>query len=80
MAPSAAHDPLRFLFVPKHRLRTFRQRNRSRAQKQNPSDLERIMHVFVTHKLDYCNELYAEVNQSSLACLLLVQNAAAADY
>jgi hypothetical protein len=40
-------------------------------------DLERVMHAFVTSRLDYCNALYAGINQSTLTRLQIVQNAAA---
>ena len=40
-------------------------------------DFEKIIHAFITSRLDYCNALYYGVNQSSLARLQLVQNAAA---
>lgn len=42
-----------------------------------PLDLQRVMHAFVTCRLDYFNALYTRVSQSSLAGLQLVQNAAA---
>ena len=40
-------------------------------------DLERVMHAFVTSRLDYCNALYAGINQSTVKRLQIVQNAAA---
>ncbi len=40
-------------------------------------DLEKLMHAFITTRLDYCNALYFGVSQASIACLQLVQNAAA---
>jgi len=40
-------------------------------------DLERVVHTFVTSRLDNCNALYAGINQSTLTCLQIVQNAAA---
>lgn len=32
-------------------------------------DLEKIMHAFISTRLDYCNALYAGVSQSSLSHL-----------
>ncbi len=40
-------------------------------------DLEKVIHAFVTSRLDYCNSLYLGLPQSLLACLQMVQNAAA---
>lgn len=37
---------------------------------------ERVIHAFVTSRLDYCNALYEGVSGSSIARLQLVQNAA----
>ncbi len=39
-------------------------------------DLETVIHAFISTRLDYCNALYAGVNQFSLSRLQLVQNAA----
>ncbi len=36
-----------------------------------------MIHAFVSTRLDYCNSLYVGINQSSLARLQMVQNAAA---
>ncbi len=38
---------------------------------------EKVIHAFVTSRLDYCNSLYYGINQSSMERLQLVQNAAA---
>uniref|UniRef100_A0A8C1IL60 Reverse transcriptase domain-containing protein n=1 Tax=Cyprinus carpio TaxID=7962 RepID=A0A8C1IL60_CYPCA len=38
---------------------------------------EQVIHAFISNRLDYCNALYIGVNQISLSCLQLVQNAAA---
>ncbi len=40
-------------------------------------DLETVIHAFISTRLDYCNVLYAGVNQFSLSRLQLVQNTAA---
>lgn len=40
-------------------------------------DFEKIIHAFISTRLDYCNALYAGVSQASLSHLQLVQNAAA---
>lgn len=42
-----------------------------------PCDFERVVHLFVTSRLDYCNSLYCGLDQSSLKRLQRVQNAAA---
>ena len=42
-----------------------------------PQDLEKIIHAFVSSRLDYCNGLYTTLNSSSLHKLQLVQNTAA---
>ncbi len=41
------------------------------------NDLEVVIHAFISTRLDYCNTLYAGINQFSLSRLQLVQNAAA---
>lgn len=41
------------------------------------NDLEVVIHAFISIRLDYCNSLYAGINQFSLSRLQLVQNAAA---
>ena len=43
----------------------------------SPSDLGRVIHAFITTRLDYCNGLYMGIDQSQLRRLQLVQNAAA---
>ena len=40
-------------------------------------DLEKVIHAFITSRLDYCNSLYVGISQSELNRLQLVQNAAA---
>lgn len=40
-------------------------------------DLEKLIHAFITTRLDYCNALYVGISQASLARLRLVQNSAA---
>lgn len=41
------------------------------------SNFWRVIHAFVSIRLDYCNALYVGVSQASLSQLQLVQNAAA---
>ncbi len=41
------------------------------------NDLEKVIHAFITSRLDYCNSLYLGLPQSSTARLQMVQNAAA---
>lgn len=41
----------------------------------SPEDLERVIHAFIMSRLDYCNSLYVGLDQRSLRCLQLVQNA-----
>lgn len=43
----------------------------------SPQNLERVIHAFITSRLDYCNSLYVSIDQSLLHHLQLVQNAAA---
>uniref|UniRef100_A0A8C9YNU4 Reverse transcriptase domain-containing protein n=1 Tax=Sander lucioperca TaxID=283035 RepID=A0A8C9YNU4_SANLU len=43
----------------------------------NRHDLEKAIHAFISSRLDYCNALYVGLNQTSIARLQLVQNAAA---
>ncbi len=40
-------------------------------------DLEKLIHAFIFSRLDYCNTIYIGVNQTALARLQAVQNAAA---
>ena len=40
-------------------------------------DFEKVIHAFVTTRLDYCNSLYVGLNKATLSRLQLVQNAAA---
>lgn len=40
-------------------------------------DLEKLIHVFISSRLDYCNSLYLEISQQTLSRLQLVQNATA---
>ncbi len=41
------------------------------------SDFEKVIHAFISSRLDYCNSPYSGVSQSLLSRLQLVQNAAA---
>ncbi len=41
------------------------------------TNFERVIHAFITTRLDYCNSLYLGISQSSLKRLQMVQNAAA---
>lgn len=43
----------------------------------NRHDLEKVIHAFISSRLDYCNALYVGLSQGSIARLQLVQNAAA---
>ncbi len=40
-------------------------------------DFERVIHAFISTRLDCCNSLYMSINQTSLNQLQMVQNAAA---
>jgi len=43
----------------------------------NHKTLEMAVHAFITSSLDYCNSLYCSISKSQIACVQLVQNAAA---
>src|SRR4029434_7347240 len=43
----------------------------------SPKDLEKVIHSFISSRLDYCNSLCTGISHSSLSRLQLVQNAAA---
>ncbi len=36
-------------------------------------NLEKVIHAFITSKLDYCNSLYTGISQTALSRLQLVQ-------
>ncbi len=40
-------------------------------------DFEKVIHAFISSRLNYCNSLYMGINQASLNRLQMVQNAAA---
>ncbi|KAI2647433.1 DNA mismatch repair protein MSH3 [Labeo rohita] len=40
-------------------------------------NFEKVIHAFITTRLDYCNSLYVGISQTALSRLQLVQNAAA---
>ena len=42
----------------------------------SPKILEKVIHTFISSRLDYCNSLYTGISQSSLSRLQQVQNAA----
>ncbi len=41
------------------------------------SDLEKVIHAFITSRLDYCNALYSGISKRNIQRLQLIQNAAA---
>uniref|UniRef100_A0A669F551 Reverse transcriptase domain-containing protein n=1 Tax=Oreochromis niloticus TaxID=8128 RepID=A0A669F551_ORENI len=41
------------------------------------TELEIVIHAFISSRLDYCNSLFTCLNKNSLECLQIVQNAAA---
>ena len=56
----------------------FHLRNISKIRKSlSLPDAEKLIHAFVTSRLDYCNALYAGYNNTCLKSLQLIQNAAA---
>ena len=42
-----------------------------------PQDLEKLVHAFISSRLDYCNSLFTTLSRCSIQRLQLVQNAAA---
>ena len=42
-----------------------------------PKDLEKLIHAFISSRLDYCNSLFTTLSSASLHRLQMVQNAAA---
>lgn len=43
----------------------------------SPAELEKIVHAFVSSRLDYCNALFTSLDKLSLSRLQAIQNAAA---
>ncbi len=41
------------------------------------ADLEKVIHAFISSRLDYCNALYSGISKRNLQRLQLIQNAAA---
>ncbi len=41
------------------------------------ADFEKVIHAFISSRLDYCNALYSGISQRNLQRLQLIQNAAA---
>ncbi len=41
------------------------------------ADLQKVIHAFISSRLDYCNALYSGISQRNLQRLQLIQNAAA---
>uniref|UniRef100_A0A8C6LAX3 Reverse transcriptase domain-containing protein n=1 Tax=Nothobranchius furzeri TaxID=105023 RepID=A0A8C6LAX3_NOTFU len=56
----------------------FQLRNISKVRKLvSTADLEKIIHAFVSSRLDYCNALFTGLSKTSLSRLQAIQNAAA---
>ncbi|KAF7651265.1 hypothetical protein LDENG_00113430 [Lucifuga dentata] len=41
------------------------------------SDLKKVIHAFISSRLDYCNALYSDISKGNIHQLHLIQNAAA---
>ena len=56
----------------------FQLRNISRIKSfLSPADLEKVIHAFISSRLDYCNSIYSGLCKKSISRLQLVQNSAA---
>ncbi|KAI5615979.1 hypothetical protein C0J50_8710, partial [Silurus asotus] len=55
----------------------FHRRNISKLRNMSISDEEKLVHAFMTFRLDYCNELLGGCHASLINKLQFVQNAAA---
>ncbi len=71
---------LNFEFHAKKLLQSFfyQLRNISKVRRfLNFNYTEKLIHAFISSRLDYCNALFSSLNHHNLLCLQLVQNAAA---
>ncbi len=52
-------------------------RHLNKVRFSSPADLEKVIHAFISSRLDYCKALYSGISRQNIETLQLIQNAAA---